>query len=149
MKFEVIRVQSDTELQAAFSIRMQVFVQEQKVPVAEELDAYDETAIHLLARTVSAGSKDKFAGTARLLDKGNGLGKVGRVAVLEEFRGLGAGSEIMQAAERTARELGYNELILESQTHAIPFYEKLGYTAEGGIFLDANIEHRLMRKSLN
>lgn len=147
MSIEVVRVKCDTELQEAFSVRMQVFVIEQKVPEEEELDAYDASAIHLLARVKTSTQDSKIVGTARLLDKGNGLGKIGRVAVLKEYRGMGVGAALMAKLEMTTIEEGFREIVLEAQLHAIPFYEKLGYIAEGGIFLDANIEHRLMRKS--
>ncbi len=149
LKIEIVRVVSDTDLQAVFSVRMQVFVIEQNVPSDEELDSYDATAVHLLAMINSSDRDSKIVGTARLLDKGNRLAKIGRVAVLKEFRGLGVGTELMNAAEYAAAEQGFIEILLEAQVHAIPFYEKLGYFAKGAIFLDANIEHRLMRKSIS
>ena len=53
---------------------------------------------------------------------------------------------LMRFVEAQAHAAGFTELILEAQCYAIPFYEKLGYIAEGDIFLDCAIEHRLMRK---
>lgn len=136
------------EREAVFAIRMTVFVEEQGVPPEEELDAYDVTAKHFLVRIANDPAPSGIVGTARLLDKGHGTGKIGRVAVLREHRGKGLGALMMQRVEQEARASGYTELILEAQCYAIPFYEKLGYFAEGDVFLDCNIEHRLMRKSL-
>ena len=137
-------VTTTEEREAIFALRMIVFVEEQNVPPEEELDAYDITAAHFLAST----EQGEIIGTARLLDKGEGTGKIGRVAVLKAWRGRGTGALLMNAVERHARELGYRRLILDAQCYAIPFYAKLGYIVEGGIFLDANIEHRFMTKTL-
>ena len=148
-RYEAAPVTSSAEREAVFAIRMTVFVEEQAVPPEEELDAYDVAAAHFLARLSTADPDPSgIVGTARLIDKGHGTGKIGRVAVLREHRGRGVGALLMQRVEYSARAAGYTELILEAQTHALPFYEKLGYAAEGDIFLDCNIEHRLMRKSL-
>jgi predicted GNAT family N-acyltransferase len=146
--YEAAPVTTFAEREAVFAIRMTVFVEEQAVPPEEELDAYDVSAAHFLARLSTDPRTSGIIGTARLLDKGHGVGKIGRVAVLREHRGQGVGALLMRRVEQAARANGYTELILEAQTHALPFYEKLGYVAEGDIFLDCNIEHRLMRKPL-
>ncbi len=39
-------------------------------------------------------------------------------------------------------------MALSSQTYAIPFYERLGYTAHGPEFDDAGLPHRWMRRAL-
>lgn len=146
--YEAAPVLTAAEREAVFAIRMVVFVEEQAVPAEEELDAYDVSAAHFLVRLSTDPSPAGIIGTARLLDKGNGLGKIGRVAVLREHRGKGVGALLMQRVEQEARASGYSEIILEAQVHALPFYEKIGYVAEGPVFLDCDIEHRLMRKSL-
>ena len=143
-------VQTAEERDAAFALRLLVFVEEQRVPVEEELDAYDVVATHFMAqdcRSATPGAADIVA-TARLVDKGGGLGKIGRVAVHAEHRGRGIGAELMRYIHVYAYEQGFRRLWLEAQCNAIPFYEKLGYIAEGEIFLDANIEHRHMRRPL-
>jgi predicted GNAT family N-acyltransferase len=138
-------VTTPEEREAVFALRMVVFVEEQQVPPEEELDAYDVTATHFLARTETG----EIIGTARLVDKSEGVGKVGRVAVRQDWRGYGIGALLMREVERHAREVGFQKLALDAQCYAIPFYEKLGYTAEGDIFLDAGIEHRFMSKACN
>lgn len=130
---EVRRVSTPEELQEALRIRHAVFVEEQGVPVAEEQDAWDATAVHLLAFVDGVP-----AGTARLVGA-----KVGRVAVLPRFRGLGVGVALMEEMHRLA---GGQELYLDAQVGVIGFYERLGYTAEGAEFLDAGILHRRMRR---
>jgi len=121
------------------AVRYEVFVLGQRVPVELEVEEADKAYTHILAK---AG--DKPVGTARLTSDGH----IGRVAVLKEYRKYGIGKEMMRQIEEVAFELGFDSVELNSQCHAVPFYEKLGYMAFGEIFLDAGIEHKHMRKSL-
>lgn len=148
--YTVRLVQTNEEREAVFAVRMIVFVEEQKVPPEEELDALDITATHVLAHRADSkpGDITGIVGTARLLDKGEGKAKIGRVAVLQEHRGRGVGALLMRFVEQIARSRGFTYLALDAQCYAIPFYEKLGYIAQGDIFLDCDIEHRYMSKTL-
>jgi predicted GNAT family N-acyltransferase len=150
MSFEVALVQNAKEQEAVFAVRMIVFVEEQAVPAEEELDAYDLTSTHFCVRkTPGISEEGEIVATARLIDKGEGTGKVGRVAVLKEYRGQGVGALLMRYVEEYARTQGFRKLALDAQMTALPFYERLGYTAEGDIFLDCDIEHRFMWKRLD
>ncbi|MGI3186646.1 GNAT family N-acetyltransferase [Nioella aestuarii] len=112
---------------------------EQNVSEAEEWDGLDDSCTHFLA-----GAASNPAGCARLLPKGD-TAKVQRVAVMPPHRGTGLGRLIMLAVLDHARAAGFVEVILDSQTHAVPFYEKLGFIAHGPEFDDAGIPHRSMR----
>lgn len=136
----VRRVANDEERAAAYAIRWKVFVEEQKVPAELELDEHDATAVHVLAI-----AQDQAVGTGRLLCSGH-AGKIGRMAVLAEARGSGAGTAIMAALTEAARELGLTELYLDAQVEARPFYVRLGYVPEGELFVDAGIDHQRMRR---
>jgi len=142
MSITVTIVQTRDEFEACYAIRKTVFVEEQAVPLELELDEYDDAATHFLLR----GGASPLA-TARLLDK-HGLAKIGRVAVLREVRGRGLGLVLMRAVLDEARRQGFTEAVLDSQTYAIPFYERLGFVAEGEEFDDAGIPHYLMRRRL-
>jgi predicted GNAT family N-acyltransferase len=134
--------QTDAERQACFDIRRAVFIEEQQIDEAEEWDAHDATCLHYLA------SDGRPAGTARLIAKGD-TAKIGRVAVLPAFRGTGLGARIMQAVMADAAARGFRTAELESQVYAIPFYERLGFVAEGPDYDDGSgILHRLMRATL-
>jgi predicted GNAT family N-acyltransferase len=147
--FEIGIAETAERREAAYALRMNVFVEEQRVPVDEELDAYDLTATHFLVREITADSgEDSFVGTARLVDKGGAVGKIGRVAIHASYRGLGLGAALMRYIHAFAGDRGFSRFDLEAQCYAIPFYEKLGYAAHGDIFLDAGIEHRNMTLNL-
>ncbi|EFH12235.1 GNAT family N-acetyltransferase [Pseudoroseomonas cervicalis] len=138
----IARATTPADLEACFAIRREVFVQEQQVPEAMEYDEFDATALHVLARQEGAP-----AGTARVVFKEGGrVAKIGRVAVRQALRGSGLGAAIMRAIEADPALDGAEELVLEAQSYAIPFYERLGYAAEGEEYLDVGIPHRLMRK---
>lgn len=133
----VIREGSWAELgETASEIRRVVFIEEQQVPLEEEWDGRDDTCRHFLALR-----GDTALGTARLLPDGH----IGRVAVRREARGLGIGVALMQAAIASARRLGHAQVELAAQTHALAFYENLGFTAFGEVFMEAGIPHRNMR----
>jgi len=124
----------------ASEIRRVVFIEEQQVPQEEEWDGRDDACEHFLVHL-----DDRTVGTARLLPDGH----VGRVAILSEARGLGLGQRLMEAVIHAARQAGHAEVLLDAQTHALEFYQRLGFTAYGDEFLDAGIPHRSMRLILN
>lgn len=140
-------------LSEALSVRFRVFVDEQGVPAEEELDEYDtgpdgapdHQALHLLAR-----SDGIPVGAARLLldMPPGGAVHLGRVAVLGEWRRGGVGNALMERLHTEARARGYVRVEISAQTHAIPFYERLGYVATGPVYLEAGIEHRAMHLAL-
>lgn len=143
MSLDVKKIESDLELDQAFEIRRQVFVQEQGVPAEMEIDEEENNSVHFLARL-----HGEPIGTCRMRWYEPQVAKAERVAVVADGRGTGAGRELMLAIEEYARKKGARKIILSAQTHAIPFYEKLGYEAEGEIYQDAGIDHRNMQKKL-
>ncbi|MEV0009646.1 GNAT family N-acetyltransferase [Streptomyces sp. NPDC051840] len=147
------RALDESDRAACFQVRKDVFVGEQGVPEDIEYDALDATAVHVLA-VAADGSP---LGTGRLLhgekaaDRTGGdltVGSLGRLAVTRAARGLGVGAALVRAIEEEARGLGLAAVDLHAQTHALGFYERLGYTAYGPEFPDAGIPHRSMRRVL-
>jgi predicted GNAT family N-acyltransferase len=141
------------DVAASYRIRAEVFVAEQGVPVDLERDAADDAADHLLAydgeQPVGAGrlvvEPPGFEGADPALGP---VGHLGRLAVLAGRRGSGVGAALVRAVEDQARARGLALVALSSQTYAVPFYERLGYTAHGPEFDDAGIPHRWMRRLL-
>jgi predicted GNAT family N-acyltransferase len=133
------------DLEACFAVRREVFVVEQGVPAELEYDDRDADALHVLA----AGPQGPL-GTGRLLTgiEEAGVGTLGRLAVARAARGLGVGVALVRAIEDAARERGLTAVDLHAQTHALGFYERLGYAAYGPEFPDAGIPHQAMRRPL-
>lgn len=127
------------DIAACRALRRVVFIEEQGVPEADEIDDLDDQAVHLLALR-----DGRPVGSARLLVLDDVV-KVGRVCVLADQRGLGLGAALMRAAVAEARGMpGVARVKLGAQTHALGFYERLGFEAYGPEFLDAGIPHREM-----
>jgi predicted GNAT family N-acyltransferase len=122
-------------------IRTRVFVEEQKVPVALEIDAEDPLCMHFKALTDS----ENIVATARLL----ATHYIGRMCVLKEYRDRGIGQKMLSFIIEMAKAQNYPSLQLNAQISAIPFYAKSGFIADSEIFLEADIEHRHMTLSLS
>ncbi|MFD8062580.1 GNAT family N-acetyltransferase [Streptomyces cyaneofuscatus] len=150
--YTVRRAVEESDLAACFQVRKEVFVGEQNVPEEIEYDAYDPTAVHVLA----VAADGTALGTGRLLHGADAAGKtggdltvgsLGRLAVTRQARGLGVGAALVRAIEDEAVRLGLTAMDLHAQTHALGFYERLGYVAYGPEFPDAGIPHRAMRRT--
>lgn len=126
------------------SVRRAVFIEEQHVPEHEEWDDLDPVVPHVVAYAVTAAAKRDLVGTGRL----EPTGKIGRVAVLPQYRGTGAGLAIMRRLVDLAGERGFTEVYLNAQTYARGFYERLGFRAEGPEFDEVGIPHQRMRRAV-
>ncbi|MEC2070551.1 GNAT family N-acetyltransferase [Alkalihalophilus marmarensis] len=148
----VVKVMNDQQLKDAYSIRTKVFVEEQNVPKEEEVDELEDQSIHFVMYendrifgSEVIGSKAIGAGRLRLVD---GYAKAERICVAKDARGTGAGRFLMNEMEKEALNLGVSKVKLNAQTHAEPFYSKLGYEITSDEFLDAGIPHVSMVKTL-
>lgn len=132
----------DTIWNDALAVRKAVFIEEQHVPEEEEVDQFENEATHfvLYDNELPIG-----AGRFRTID---GIGKIERICVLQAHRSRGIGRIIMEAIEQYAKENGVSKAKLNAQTHAQPFYEKLGYMTVSDVFMDAGIPHVTMVKNL-
>ena len=133
-----MKIEETEDLAMCHALRRAVFIEEQGVSEAEEMDDLDGQAIHFLGWI-----EGRPVATARIFVEGE-TGKIGRVCVLAEARGTGAGLALMRATIAALRERGAKTAKLSSQTHAMPFYEKLGFVAYGSEYPDAGIPHRDM-----
>lgn len=153
VSYEVRVADGPGDREACFAVRKEVFVVEQGVPEDLEYDAYDAVAVHVLAVRddgVPLGAGRLLHGEAAAGKTGGeaGVGVLGRLAVVREARGLGVGVALVRGVEAAARAVGLTAVDLGAQTHALGFYERLGYVAYGDEFLDAGMAHRAMRRAL-
>lgn len=121
-------------------VRETVFVREQGVPIALEWDGQDPLCQHVLAWS----DQGEPIGTGRLCPQGKKNVKLGRMAVLKEYRGYGVGRSLLRRLLDLAQEQGVTEVRLAAQVPAVGFYEKHGFQAMGAVFDDAGIPHRAM-----
>ncbi|HLR09655.1 MAG TPA: GNAT family N-acetyltransferase [Bacillota bacterium] len=135
-------VKTKEEKERALRIRRTVFVDEQNVPLDEELDEHEDEAIHFLGEL---NGKAIAASRLRWVD---GYGKLERICVLKNERGNGYGKQLIQAMEREIVKNGGQKAKLNAQKHAEKFYKQLGYQTVSDEFMDAGIPHVTMVKHL-
>jgi predicted GNAT family N-acyltransferase len=145
MRHDVIEVHSTIEpreVAAALHLRQEVFCGEQGVPVEEEIDGRDAEAQHLVAV-----EDERVVATCRLLH-GQGVTKLGRMAVAREARRRGIATALLRAADTAAEAAGSTRIVLHAQTDARALYAAEGYAGRGEVFYEAGIEHICMEKEI-
>ncbi len=127
----------DDQRAALLDVRDKVFIQEQGVPEQREHDGLDVDCWHVLARDESS----QPIGCGRLTP----AHKIGRMAVLPDWRGHGVGTALLRELTSRARTQGWPAVELAAQVSAIGFYERAGFVAHGEEFEDAGLAHRAMQ----
>ena len=128
---------------ALAKLRTDVFVEEQNVPVEIIMDGLDAAGVHVAARD-TAGN---LIGTGRMILHPS-VPRIGRMAVMKSWRSTGVGGQILKKLCDAAKQRGFSEVMLHSQTHASPFYFKHGFLSHGSEFFEAGIPHQEMRKHI-
>lgn len=77
-----------------------------------------------------------------------GEAQLRQMAVRPNLQRSGIGRALVRELEHYAQAQGVRRIFLHARDHAIGFYERLGYVAEGAVFSEVGIPHRLMRKAL-
>ena len=128
----------------ATALRMAVFVQEQGIDPAIELDDHDATAVHAVAYNRLA----QPVATGRLLYEAPGDARIGRMAVDRVVRGQRWGRAVLDALVRAAQARGDAQVTLHAQCSAEGFYRRAGFVPVGAVFEEAGIAHITMRRTL-
>jgi len=140
--YEIRRLETQDEFEAALALRHEVFCVEQGVPPHEERDGRDRGALHLIA--VEDG---QVIATCRLVFVGNTV-QFSRLAVRRSARRRGIASALLRRTDAESRARGAGRIVLHAQTYARALYEQAGYGPRGREFVEAAIEHIAMEKLL-
>jgi predicted GNAT family N-acyltransferase len=122
------------------AVRTPVFIVEQFVTPEFEWDEIDHSAVHLLATL-----NNQAIGCLRIID----YHKIGRMAVLKEYRGNGLGAALLLAAVAICKQHGSKNVVLSAQTHAIGFYQRCGFQVTSEVYQDLHIPHVDMQMLLD
>lgn len=132
-------------IKLVFDIRTDVFVDEQKCLPSEEFDELDAVAQHFLLF-----ENELAVATGRFRQTEKGI-KIERIATLKQYRGKGYATELlnhlMEEAQEFFTDVPY--FYLHAQVSVKPLYEKLGFVAYGNTFIEADIVHQAMGKTIN
>jgi predicted GNAT family N-acyltransferase len=141
---EIVRADTPEQLEHALTIRRAVFVGEQGVSEAQEIDGLDDEALHLIALADA-----RPVGTLRIrFLEDRRIAKIERVAVVRSARGRQVGQALMVAALDHAEASGATEARLHAQITVQDFYGRLGFSAVGPEFDEDGIRHIAMRRPL-
>ena len=144
-KIEVLRAEAEWQRAGAYSVRIQGMNRQHHIPLREEFDEHDGDG----TRYIVLLDDGYPVATCRFYEVDAGSVVLGRVVVLPEYRGRGLGRMVVEEAERWLRELDCREVVIDSRTVAVPFYEKLGYAAvNGGVVRSGSFDCIRMRKTI-
>ena len=122
------------------AVRTPVFIVEQFVAPEFEWDELDASAVHLLAML-----ENQPIACLRIID----FNKIGRMAVLKEWRGMGLGAALLLEAVKICQAHGSKQIYLSAQTHAIGFYQGCGFKVTSEVYQDVHIPHVDMQLELS
>ncbi len=128
------------DLASALMVRAIVFMEEQEVAFAEEVDEFEHSALHILGELAGepmAAARMRFLGE---------YAKLERIAVRKAWRGRGLGHELVEYMLGIARERGFRKFKMHAQAHLADFYRVHGFEPRGEMFQEAKIDHYLMVK---
>ncbi len=157
-EFRVAEADYGLDFDALRAVRESVFIREQGVPAALELDDADARCVHVVARDAEGNPigtgrlvppEASTAGDGHGADPGLPAARIGRMAVLAGWRGRGVGDALLAALLEAARGRGWQRVRLHAQATAIRFYQRHGFLPLGPRFMEAGIEHLTMWRQLD
>ena len=135
MAYKMVRASSNDQIEEAYKVRREVFINEQGVPENLEFDRFDSYAKHYVVY-----DGDEVIGTVRIL-YGSVFAKIQRFAVVSSKRQNGVGRYMMQYVLDILKQEGQKMIILDAQVRVEEFYRKFGFVRMGSEFMDAGIPH--------
>ena len=121
----------------AMKMRIEVFVQEQLIPLEMERDPADADCLH----AVAYNRLGQPVATGRLLPSEAGSARIGRMAVKRLLRGAGQGALVLRTLVDAARQRGDRQVLLHAQRSAEGFYARAGFVPQGDGFEEAGLPH--------
>ncbi len=121
----------------AMKMRIEVFVQEQLIPLEMERDPADAHCLH----AVAYNRLGQPVATGRLLPSEAGSARIGRMAVKRLLRGAGQGALVLRTLVDAARQRGDRQVLLHAQRSAEGFYARAGFVPQGDGFEEAGLPH--------
>lgn len=131
------------EYSAMVDLRMEILRKPLGLSFTEEELAREKEDILL-----GAFDEDKLVACCILTKISADTCKLRQMAVSQKMQRNGIGAALMHFAENVARDAGYRNMIMNARKTAQGFYEKLGYKADGGEFIEVTIPHYEMRKNI-
>lgn len=136
-------VTNNREMKGALEVRRRVFVAEQGISEAVEIDGNDAKALHMVVM-----DRQRIIGTARIRFLANHQAKLERMAILKPLRRGGIGRGIVSFLNNELKKSGVKRIVLHAQYPVIDFYRSCGFEETGLPFLEAGVKHIRMERKL-
>ncbi|WP_337248046.1 DNA-deoxyinosine glycosylase [Candidatus Enterococcus willemsii] len=144
MSQEAIYFGRDAWLQAAaYHLRYEVFVLEQRIPACWEFDALDLTANYFVLF-----QQNIPVATIRYQAISPDIIQPDRFCVAHSYRKQGFGTRLLKVFEEKAFQEGYRYAQLSAEIDAVAFYQKVGYQICSDSFEEDGILCIQMKKTL-
>ncbi len=130
------------ELRAAYKIRHEIFVEEQKLFSRSDRDNLDSRAVHLVALV-----QDEVVGTVRVYERDKGIWYGGRLAVRKPYRGR-VGGLLVEKAVQMVKEQKAKRFLAYVQLSAVSFFKRRRWKPVGKPVEYHGKLHQLMEAEL-
>ena len=120
---EVLRAEAEWQRAGAYSVRIQGMNRQHHISLREEFDEHDCDG----TRYIVMLDEGYPVATCRFYENTKTSVTLGRLVVLPEYRGRELGTKVVNEAEKWIRELGYEEVLIDSRVEVVEFYTRLGY----------------------
>jgi predicted GNAT family N-acyltransferase len=137
-------VENNQELELAFKIRRNVFVEEQGINSELVFDGDNDIKV----KNIIVRNNKIALGAARIRFIGNSTAKLERMAVEADFRHSGIGKGIIKYIIKHLHDNHVNILMLHAQKPVVSFYKACGFRESGLPFFEVGIEHTKMEMDL-
>ena len=144
-RFKSFESLTKTELHEMMILRQQVFVVEQDCPY-QDADEKDKDSHHLIGYINGV-----LVAYLRLVKPGISYVEMsfGRIVTAKSHRGTGLGVALMKEGIKQSITLyGTSKNRISAQSHLLPFYQKFGFESTGKEYLEDNIPHTEMIKTI-
>ena len=135
-------VATPQELRAAYKIRHEIFVKEQKLFNRSDRDEHDSRSIHIIALL-----ENEVVGTVRVYERDSGVWFGSRLAVQRPFRGR-VGGVLVQKAIETVQQQEAKQFFAYVQLHTVSFFKRRGWKPVGDPVDYHGKPHQLMEAQL-
>ena len=127
------------ELYEICRARFEVFVCSQRIYQENDFDYIDKKAYHIFFQ-----EENKIVAYCRVIPKGISYDYVaiGRVLVLQEYRGKGIATELMKKAISFIHDnLKENKIVVSAQIYVKDLYQGVGFKSVSDIYDECEIPH--------
>lgn len=112
------------------------------------LDSFREQEAGFLHIGCLDSVSDRLIGGLIMVPVDNEEIRIMQVAVDDTRQGEGIGRKLIAFAEKSAREIGYSQMVMHAMLSVVGFYEKIGFKPDGDMFEEKGINFIRMVKKL-